>query len=183
MSGDCLAGSMSVMCRAPSVDRRTFSNTEDSPTFMRLKTRSVRKGIWLAPVMVLGEPSQGFAVWDGHGRRGAISSSADVHALTGRPFGWLLSVRSSTSSGTWPPLLIGLAVDVVVLRGFNPRRVGLVDPWHQLVALSGADVSYRGWNRSSNISTASFGATLPRRFNTSCAWTPLTMSNNRNGMV
>ena len=36
-----------------------------------------------------------------------------------------------------PPLLIGLAVDVVVLREDSTLAgVGLVDPWHQLVALS-----------------------------------------------
>ena len=36
-----------------------------------------------------------------------------------------------------PPLLIGLAVDVVVLREDSTlANVGLVDPWHQLVALS-----------------------------------------------
>ena len=36
-----------------------------------------------------------------------------------------------------PPLLIGLAVDVVVLREESTlANVGLVDPWHQLVALS-----------------------------------------------
>ena len=37
-----------------------------------------------------------------------------------------------------PPLLIGLAVDVVVLREESTlaTTVGLVDPWHQLVALS-----------------------------------------------
>ena len=36
-----------------------------------------------------------------------------------------------------PPLLIGLAVDVVVLREDSTlANVGLIDPWHQLVALS-----------------------------------------------
>ncbi len=36
-----------------------------------------------------------------------------------------------------PPLLIGLAVDVVVLREDSTLAgIGLVDPWHQLVALS-----------------------------------------------
>ena len=36
-----------------------------------------------------------------------------------------------------PPLLIGLAVDVVVLREDSTlANIGLVDPWHQLVALS-----------------------------------------------
>ena len=36
-----------------------------------------------------------------------------------------------------PPLLIGLAVDVVVLREESTlASAGLVDPWHQLVALS-----------------------------------------------
>jgi ATP-binding cassette subfamily B protein len=36
-----------------------------------------------------------------------------------------------------PPLLIGLAVDVVVLKEESTlARLGLVDPWHQLVALS-----------------------------------------------
>lgn len=36
-----------------------------------------------------------------------------------------------------PPLLIGLAVDVVVLReGSTLASLGLIDPWHQLVLLS-----------------------------------------------
>ena len=36
-----------------------------------------------------------------------------------------------------PPLLIGLAVDVVVLREDSAlASTGLIDPWHQLVALS-----------------------------------------------
>lgn len=36
-----------------------------------------------------------------------------------------------------PPLLIGLAVDVVVLKEKSTLAgLGLVDPWHQLVALS-----------------------------------------------
>lgn len=36
-----------------------------------------------------------------------------------------------------PPLLIGLAVDVVVLReGSTLASVGIIDPWHQLVLLS-----------------------------------------------
>ena len=36
-----------------------------------------------------------------------------------------------------PPLLIGLAVDVVVLREDSTlASLGLIDPWHQLVLLS-----------------------------------------------
>jgi len=43
-SGDCLAGSMSVMWRAPSVGLQTLESTEPSPTFMRLVARSLGKG-------------------------------------------------------------------------------------------------------------------------------------------
>ena len=113
---------------------------------MRLKTRSVRKGIWLAPVMVLGEPSQGFAVWDGHGRRGPfrrLLTYMRPHRKTVRlaafcsvfnKFWDLAPTSHRFGRGRGRPK-----------RGFNPYGVGLVDPWHQLVALSVLTFIW-GWN-------------------------------------
>jgi len=51
-----------------------------------------------------------------------------------------LAALCSITNKIWdlaPPLLIGLAVDVVVLREQSTlASTGLTDPWHQLVALS-----------------------------------------------
>ena len=48
-----------------------------------------------------------------------------------------------------PPLLIGVAVDVVVEED-SSCSWGLVDPWHQLIALSIATFGIWGLNRRLN---------------------------------
>ena len=111
--------------------------------------------------MVLGEPSQGFAVWDGHGRRGAISSSADVHAPSqeDRSAGcFLFGLQQVLGPG---PASHRFGRGRGRPREIQPSPAGLVDPWHQLVALSVLTFLIWGWNRSSNISTASLAQPCP----------------------
>ena len=96
--------------------------------------------------MVLGEPSQGFAVWDGHGRRGAISSSADVHAPSqeDRSAGcFLFGLQQVLGFGPPASHRFGRGRGRPE-RGFNPRRRGPRGPLAPIGGSFRADVSYLG---------------------------------------
>ena len=119
--------------------RQTFSSTVDSPTFMVLSERSARKGHRAcAGAAQTGGFSKAGMLGRVMGERGPFRRLLNYmkpHRGTVR-----LAAFCSVFNKFWdlaPPLLIGLAVDVVVLREESTlANVGLVNPWHQLVALS-----------------------------------------------